>query len=359
MKRSLTIMLTAVLMPIPALADMPEVVEYLTAGGGSAEGAVDVGKVIAYNDADNLYFSFRIDDDLVLDATAPLHEQIGKWCITGTHLDVQETLDAIPQTKKGNPVPGRFTYADTYDCVPSVQLPPIPHSWEPGAEVVVAAHANVKQLIDATKIDLEGFEAALPTQVNIKADQGGDSYLNTTISGGNLLNGTYDGWCIDIGHTIYLGTNYTSDVYSSYGELPYIENIDKPENLDLVNYILNTYYADNTPYTMCDIQKAVWTVIDNDPPVSCGAFSQTRVDDIVNDAQFNGEDFVPPCGGTVVVILVSGTAQTTIAQVKTEELGVQCTPVWSEETAWGGDFSDPYTQFPGKNWAFYFPYTIR
>lgn len=354
---TMAVAMIVALMPPVALADMPvPLTTDLTADGGEDGAQVDVGDVSVYNDVASLYVSYQIDEDLAIDPNAPLAGQEGKWCITGTHLDVQEYWEDIPQTTKGVPIPGQFAYDDIglYDCEQSAAHT-VPNSWASGTTVSIAAHADVQQLV-SVETDLPGFEAALPDQVSMTvAYPGGDSYFNTTVSNDGDLNGTYDGWCIDIGHTITPGVTYLANVYSSYEDLPEdIPNIDKPENLDLVNYIINNYSGDGTPYTMCDVQKAIWTVIDYSM-ASCGSYNQDRVEEIVADATANGAGFVPPCGGFVAVILIPvNLQQAIIAQITTIQVGVECEAVWEGETAWGGDY--PEIQFPGKTWGIYFEY---
>jgi hypothetical protein len=44
-----------------------------------------------------------------------IYNTTGDWVLTETHLAVATALDGIPQTKKGNPIPGRFPYQCCYD----------------------------------------------------------------------------------------------------------------------------------------------------------------------------------------------------------------------------------------------------
>ena len=336
------------------MADLPDVTTFdLTAGGGGGSG-VDVGSVSVYNNTDNLFVTYKIDDTLAFNPNLPLDEtQVGKWCITQTHTDVQYSWENIPQ-KNGNPIPGQFGYNDGGGYCKASTIVEVENNWITGNEVDIAAHADVQKLV-SVETDLPGFEAALPEQVSMMAvHPGGDSYFNTSIAGGTMLDGIYDGWCIDQGHpnrSIW----HTADVYSSYEELPDIENIDYPENLDLINYIINNYTGDKNPYNMCEIQRAIWTLIDSDPYLDCGSYDQDRVEEIIDDAVENGEGFVPACGDSVAVILVPDPSmQMTIIQVP-----VKCKGVWESETAWGGDFYNEDTKFPGRSWGFYFPYTIQ
>ena len=103
---ALMFLLTAVTIPY-TLANTALPAE-LTAGGGAGSGdpksATDVGNVCVCSWDDTLRVKY--------DTTGT------GWCLTETHLHVATSLEGIPQTKKGNPIPGKFTYKDEYDpCV--------------------------------------------------------------------------------------------------------------------------------------------------------------------------------------------------------------------------------------------------
>jgi hypothetical protein len=260
----------------------------------------------------------------------------------------------------------------------------------------LAAHANVSQLGG-----LDALEYALPDQVTMRVQYpvaGGDSYFNTTITSSDAtwLNGTYDGWCVDIGRTIQQ-TNYTANVYSSYEDLP-AGLIDKPGNLDAVNWLINnadlvvgqaltddvvfgTYgppYPGNSPLpgdypetdpitggtqgtgdnlgsiTYGDIQRAIWALIDNSQSTSgLGSFDRARADELADRAYLYGQDFTPECDDKIAVVLqpvnASGgtNAQVTIAQVTFAELEIPCEG--REETAWGEGGYDAYGNIGNQN----------
>ena len=118
-------------------------ITYLTKGGPTEAGAdefvlyagqnIEVGVVKVWNDIEKLYVRYVI--------TAP------DWCLTETHLHVATELAGIPQTKKGNPIPGQFDYKDEYDCVTESDLYTIPldGEWLPcETELYIAAHAVVQ-----------------------------------------------------------------------------------------------------------------------------------------------------------------------------------------------------------------------
>jgi len=111
---------------------------------------------------------------------------------------------------------------------------------------------------------------------------------------------------------------FSASVYSSYDPavLSGLEGkIEKPENLDLVNWILNNTGTGEAlaGYTVGEIQLAIWELMDNDPPAAdelqgieaLFGFDQAKVDEIKALAQQNGDGFVPQePGDKVAVILV-------------------------------------------------------
>lgn len=94
---------------------------------------IDVGTVSVWNDAENLYVKYEATDN---------------WYFTETHLHVATALENIPQTKKGNPIPGHFDYPMEYD-------PPVQENtnvinledcgFEVGDNLYIAAHAVVQK----------------------------------------------------------------------------------------------------------------------------------------------------------------------------------------------------------------------
>lgn len=264
------------------------------------------------------------------------------WCLTETHW----YAGTEPPSKAA---PGQFPYGDdNLDCVKTYEET-IP--LDSCAELYLAAHAVVYMVTYDGPPDLGDFALALPEQVSITVASpgtGGASYFDTTVTGGTGLDGTYAGWCIDTSRTITPGITYTAKVYSSYEALP-SGLVDKPQNLDLVNWIINQGFVGTpapTPcsgaYTYGDVQRAIWTLIDDANSTSgLGPYSQCRVDQIVAAALANGEGFEPGCYDTVAVILVPVNAsgavanQVIIAQVTFIEVGIPCDPVLGEdETAW-------------------------
>jgi len=319
----------------------------LIAGGGNVNSAIRVGDVRVWNDEDYLYVKYVITN--------------ADWCITDTHLAVAPTLDGIPQTKKGNPIPGQFDYSSAHECL-SEYTYQIDLTWNPDTKLRIATHAVV-QTITGYSFDIFGFEAGLSGTVTMSVQypyEGGPAYFPATTISGDPITGAYYGWCVDTDHVISQNINYTANVYSSYETLP-AGLVEFPQNLDLVNWIINQGYvgqpsACDGNYTYGDVQRAIWELIDDTPATSgLGSWDQCRVDEIRAAAQTNGEGYIPACRDNIAVLLapVDG-SQVIIAQVILAELNLGCVPIYSSETAWGGT-----CDFPGKNWATFLKYTVQ
>jgi hypothetical protein len=322
----------------------------LIADGGDPSTAVVVGEVQVWNDVTNLYIKYVMNEE---------------WCLTETHLHVATDPANFPLTKKGSPKIGNFQYEGMHECIDNFSyVVPLSEEWD---DLYIAAHALVR-LVEPVdyESDLPGFEAALPDQVTMSVQYpygGGPAYFPvTTVSGGTVLDGTYLGWCVDTENVIYQNTSYTANVYSSYESLP-DGTVDYPENLDLVNWIINQGFVGQPSsgcsgnYTYGDVQRAIWELIDDQVSTAgLGSWSQCRVNEILAAAYANGEGFVPDCGDVIVVILapVNG-QQVIIAQVTTIEVEVPCIPIYRFETAWGE--GDEFTV--GRDWSMYFMYTVQ
>jgi hypothetical protein len=204
---------------------------------------------------------------------------------------------------------------------------------------------------------LAGLEASLPSQVTIDVESGSPiSYLRVTVSGGTTLDGIHEGWCIDTDHGIGETVSYTANVYSSYGTIP-PGLIEHPENLDLVNWIINQDYVGQPAmcggiFTMGDVQRALWELLDDEQasPGNLGPWSQCRVDEILAAAAANGEGFVPSQPGELLVIILEPYERDALRQIHI--IAIPIPPCEEgEETAWGDGL-----EFPGRNWATYIVY---
>ena len=278
------------------------------------------------------------------------------WALEETHLHIADNYNAIPQTKTGNPKIGKFDFSTPHGLVQDYTYEVMDDF---GDCLAVAAHAVVK----SNMASIINFELELPIQAILQVQypyNGAPSYLQSTITGGTLLDGTYNGWCIDTDRSITQNP-YTVDVYSSYEGLP-AGTVEHPENLDLINWIINQDFVGQPSLcggnnTYGDVQRVIWTLIDDELSTSgLGQWSQCRADLIIAAALENGEGFVPACNDYIAVVLIpvnpirDPIAQITIAQVTFIDLQVECDYA-GEETAWGDG-----NPFNGNSWATWIHY---
>jgi len=96
----------------------------------------DVGDITVWNDEDNLYVEFDTTEsgELMLE----------------THLAIATSVSGIPQTKKGNPIPGQFEYTTNHMGGTTNYVYMIPLEWISGTDLYIAAHASLGQELTMT-----------------------------------------------------------------------------------------------------------------------------------------------------------------------------------------------------------------
>lgn len=143
---------------------------------------------------------------------------------------------------------------------------------------------------------------------------GSDSYFSTELEDvpdgyGEIANGTYDGWCVQLDVYIVTGTPYTVLLISSYD--PELANICPSCALiawDKVNYILNHKNPNATPG---DVQLAIWYFTRN-----MSLPSDPEALAMVNDAIAHGSGFKPAHGQYMAILVYAGSStQLTIIEV--------------------------------------------
>lgn len=199
------------------------------------------------------------------------------------------------------------------------------------------------------------------------------SYFTITLSGAGDLNGTYDGYCVDLDSGApQLGQAYSAQLICTY-DAAAAGYVDKPENLDLVNWILNDDHIGTDAggalgiYTWFDDQMAFWQLLEDPPSGGWAGWypgfpsDQGRVDALIALAQANGEGFEPAVDElcAVLVIPLDGDARyrqisMITVTVPPEDGDEGCTPgYWKanadnwEAVSWvdyapGDDFSDTF-----------------
>jgi hypothetical protein len=268
------------------------------------------------------------------------YQTTGDWWLTEYHVYVGDN----PPEKSA---PGQFPYGGEID--PATQefvLDGIPFA---GGCQIIAAHAVVEdrsEPIYGDEFDLDEFAASLPDCVDASGQHPASdlmAYFDVTVVD-TMLTGDYYGWCVDTDRTITATWAYPADVWSSYEALP-PGLIEHPENLDLVNWILNNgFVGEDSPgcgmgeqYTYGDVQRAIWALVDDAQATGgLGPWSECRVNEILAAAFANGEGFMPECGDLVGVILVpvdecggDWNYQFIIIPVPAE-----CDVTYGDETAW-------------------------
>lgn len=94
---------------------------------------IPVGSLWISNDSNYIYVTYELADD---------------WMLTETHLHLADSLEDIPMTPSGIPIPGQFDYKTDHD--PSVSsytytIDLSSYGFECGDSIVVAAHAAVEK----------------------------------------------------------------------------------------------------------------------------------------------------------------------------------------------------------------------
>jgi hypothetical protein len=89
---------------------------------------MNAGTVTVTNDAVNLYVQYTT---------------VAPWVLSEAHLAVASSLDGIPQTHRGNPIPGHFAYSAIFDPEVTDYIFVVPLGTLSGT-VVIAAHAIVQ-----------------------------------------------------------------------------------------------------------------------------------------------------------------------------------------------------------------------
>ena len=371
----------------------------LIAGGGSPASAVNIGSVeLSLSDSGLLTVTYT--------SKGLLADSRDDWSLNSIHFDFGKDKISIPTTKTGNPQVGLFDFGGKQASFINTGDPTVVQFTVSGVAqsdlAYWAAHASVSQR-DA----ISAFNQSLPDQVNFQLTDGpsaGDSsYWKTTVTGSSeaWMNTTFDGWCVDTGRTIGTGSTYRADVYSSIGD-DLTGVIDKPQNLDRVNWLLNnanlmvgksisnmysygssdascsdyqnggtaavydtitgSAATDLGAITYADIQRAIWGLVTNNQSTSglYGDYSAARADEIADRAYILGRGFMPACNQKAAVLFrpVDGsdntTNQITIGQVTIISPSGSCDG--RNDTAWaitggiaglGGD-----NRF-GSSWAEY------
>ncbi|WP_290663092.1 hypothetical protein [Ignavibacterium sp.] len=309
-----------------------------------------VGTVCIKTEGTNLKVKYNITDS--------------DWSITETHLAVVGDPADFPRTSNGNPKVGNFPYKGTHSNVGEVEYT-IPIGNLPST-VYVAAHAVVQ---NCNSVPTTNLCPDFPSNVSLTPTWLPSGYDYTVKV--EFDSQTYFGFCVDNSRYIGSGGARTVNFICSYD--PTIPNcttfVEKPENLDLVNWIINNRQSN---WNRATVQAAIWKLINPSGNLTGWDTSTTttgewRHDPVLREqiialAYQYGEGFVPGCDQKVLVLVYGpGEICNPIRQVLAFEVPVECVPGdCNSETAWGF----PYNNGPvpgksalfGSQWARYFSY---
>ncbi|WP_042702678.1 hypothetical protein [Thermococcus sp. PK] len=279
-----------------------------------------VGEVLVWNDGENLHVKYTITES--------------GWYLVETHLEVATNLGDIPQTRNGNPIPGHFTYKNeshTFGTTEYTYTLPL----DGGEILYIAAHAVVMNLIGdgsswqwATEvIDYkqgtlkDGNPITDPARMDPSTTLGDpdDSFYSL----GFVNESRGDGW-------IELGFGYP--VYNGPGADIAIREI--------------TYGRPNYPEEKADVY--VWPLGGSDW-VYAGTASNKNEYSYIE---------IPDYIMYVEKIKLVDSTDKSLHSNNADGFDVDAVGVrylyLGEETAWAGG-----VEFPGKNWARYFNYTVQ
>jgi len=225
--------------------------------------------------------------------------------------------------------------------------------------VFILAMTLLIGMIAPLGVNAAGVCGDLPATLTVNfAQPWTTAYFETTISGDGFLNGTYDGWCIDLENSGVVGQNFDAKVICTY-DPEAAGYVNFPQNLDLVNWILNQDFRGKTApdgtYNWRDVQMAIWRLLEDPTFDDWGAspWTEANVSSIIASAQASGEGFTPGSGDLCAIILVPmNEAGQIVSQISIIALprrgGEGCTPGFWKNNAdkWGAVAWEGYT--PGQ-----------
>jgi hypothetical protein len=132
-----------------------------------------------------------------------------------------------------------------------------------------------------------------------------------------VTNGNYIGWCADPDTWIPMSTPLQVILYSSYNTtLPsHLQNTE----WDKINYLINHKQGNPTSWLYCwDIQFAIWYLLGYSDRGTqfIGAPMSSTAWAMVNDANTNGEGFIPQTDELIIILVDAGpTVQGTFFEI--------------------------------------------
>jgi hypothetical protein len=294
------------------------------------------------------------------------------WTITKTHLASVIHPFFFPRKWTLEPKLSNFPYQENHDHVTSVEyIIDAPNYFH---KVYLGIHAKVEGdcATSGNPIlvpDLPNSDLLTPEW--LPSDPEADQYL---ISGMFTNIGTYYGWSIDNSRLLSSGLSREVRFVSSYDELPTCSSfLDHPENLDLVNWIINHRESNWDRRT---VQAAIWKLLDPlgttgnwfDPTApNYMAHDEMLRESIINLANQNGENFEPGFGEKVLILAYG--PESDPCDITKNIIGIEYTVESNSEPcvkhAWAFPFEngqptpDFSKRFSWIGWARYIKYQLQ
>jgi hypothetical protein len=339
---------------------------------------IEVGYIDVWNDETNLYVKYVIDEP--------------GWCLEETHVAVAYSPEEIPQTKKGNPIPGQFPHKhEDIGCEPedlyTIPLVLINPSWDCNDDLYIATHAVVQnQNIECIDFEIYSEKEAVNT---VSTSAGNIQFYMTKsqpLFGLNIGDeGTFEppNDPADLYPIVAtpetsppeenivaftVGTGLVDDkVFDDNGTGAGGNNLTDPQDLSqipLLQHAYSKYLAIVVDVSDIDaLQKLNLVSIDMDHNEEWH-FQYFNDDNILiyeailnqgNVGLGDGKAFpVDYSNPEISKVAIWGGNNLNIAERIGYAIDNICITTIEEETAWGAGFD-----FPGNNWALYFEYTIE
>lgn len=319
--------LGSVITPVAAHTEDSPFVTDLIAGGGNPKSAIDVGDVFVWNDGEYLFVKYVTIDG---------------WCLIETHLEIKTSLDLIPQTKNGNPIPGHFSYHTKHECIPEFEYVIPLDGWTIGTNLFIAAHAVVADTntpYEVVFVSEPGMDVYGP--ITAYTPLGDDSWGEPGASVATWEPTTWPS---------IQGATWISTAY-------YVENpvIDSWRWFRRMFYLCDNYYYKCGSVLLATSDNAEECYYDeiligSDGEVQ-GPFIDNHEWNTIVEYNFN-----PHPGINTLDFIVRNYYQAggTIESNPTGLIYKAAICYYMLETAWADGLD-----FPGKNWATYFTYTIQ
>jgi hypothetical protein len=279
------------------------------------------GDLLVWNDGDNLYVKYELDG----------------WCMSETHIHVADSLDGIPQTKKGNPIPGKFDHKMEHNpCVTeSTYIIPL-GDWEPDTELYIAAHAAMDEVQAMTIVSNAGDTVFGPRPFRLRLNSILWGSARDAVVAFNPLSSPWD-W----GDDTLPGARWISTAEST--ERPCINSWRK---------FTETFEVPGVPVSgmlYVNADNEFWaylgdTFIGTDDQIFDGGNSSTGVEKY---------SFMPTAGENNLQFIVKNWAQCS-GNPNGLVYKAEITYLSEDESAWAAG-----SDFPGKNWATYLTYTVQ